>query len=186
MSENEYNQVFADNPGFADQMDGYLLDIGQKRDPSRTHYETLNPKSGSSSLVDDIASSQYFTPQKDSSDGGEEGYQTMASDTGETGGSTYFKSSTANPTKDDVKNKKILLQAIENMREGEGSSWYNSQLDKMWLTQKGDKWQLEENDPWFAGGNETRDVRVSSDTGLPEVKVNGEWLPINADSGKHW
>ena len=108
---------------------------------------------------------------------------TVHGDTSDWGGGTYFKSNTLNPTKKDVKEKGILLQAIEDMRNWEVNQGKWSKLDDMWLEASGDgKFMLGENDGWSA--NDYYEVRVHE--GKAQVKVNGQWQDMSGSSAKVW
>ena len=121
----------------------------------------------------------YFSPD----DEGYTGYETIHGDTSEYGGGTYFKSNISQPDKDDKEQKDILLKAIETMRDSEVSRGKWSQLDDMWLEQRGRKWYLGENDGWSA--NDYFEVRVTED-GTPQVKVGESWQNITGTSSSIW
>ena len=177
VNESDYNKLFADNSEFATSMEKYLIDIGSKKDPGKTWYETMNPTTSSSALEDEIGAANWFTAGTD-----QDGYMTVHNDTSEYGGGTYFKSTTGVPNQKQVKDKKILLEAVKNMRDAEVKAaphWYSrgsgNSLDDMWLehSASGDgtgTWMLGEDD---FGHNDYFEVRVKN--GKAEVKVDGTW-----------
>jgi hypothetical protein len=178
LDETQFNQLFEDNPEFANAVEGYLMELGQQKSPDEDFYETFNQDNASSSIASEIEAASYFTPGDDY-----DGYMTVHGDTSDWGGGTYFKSNTLNPTKKDVKEKGILLQAIEDMRNWEVNQGKWSKLDDMWLEASGDgKFMLGENDGWSA--NDYYEVRVHE--GKAQVKVNGQWQDMSGSSAKVW
>ena len=178
LNETEFNQLFKNNPGFANAVEGYLMELGQEKSPDEDFYDVFNQDNASSSLAGEIEASKYFTPGDDY-----DGYMTIHGATSDWGGGTYFKSNTLNPTKDDVREKGILLQAIEDMRNWEVGQNKWTQLDDMWLEAQGDgKFMLGENDAWSP--NDYYEVRVHE--GKAQVKVDGKWQDMSGSSANIW
>ena len=179
LSETQFNDLFKNNDGFANSVKGYLMELGQAKPEDEDWYQTFNTDNSTSSLTDEIEASKYFTPDGD--DGDYSGYQKVHGDTSSWGGGTYFKANTLNPTNDDVKEKSILLKAIEDMRNNEIGN--KTQLDDMWLEAQGDgKFQLGEDDAWSP--NDYYEVRVHE--GKAEVKVEGKWQAMSGSSSNIW
>jgi hypothetical protein len=178
LSETEYNEFFEANPDFGNAVEGYLLELGQKKSEDDTWYETFNQDQGVNTLADEIESAQWFTPDDEY-----DGYMTIHGDTSDYGGGTYFKSNTLQPTKKNVENKGILLDAIKAMRDSEVSRGKWSQLDDMWLEHSSDgTWMLGENDGWSY--NDYYEVRVHE--GKAQVKVDGKWQNMSGSSSSIW
>ena len=176
LSEKEYNEFFKNNEGLSDAMSDYLLEIGQKKSPDDTWFETMNPDLSGSGEPDLVDTAGWYTP--DNYDRNDFMRVDKKGTTGG-GGDTFFKSSTANPSKDDVKNKKILLDAIKQMRFSQTGEW--DEFDNMWLhhDQGQDHWMLEEND---MGHNDSHQVRVN-ESGVAQVFYDGRWRDMNSSSG---
>lgn len=179
LNEDQFNEFFKKNEGFSNEVKGYLMELGQSKPEDSEWYSTFNTDSGTGVLANEIKASTYFTPDGDDAD--YSGYQKIHGDTSDWGGGTYFKSHTLSPTNKDIGDKKILLQAIENMRNGEIGK--NTQLDDMWLEAQGDgKFSLGEDDSWSP--NDYYEVRVHE--GKAQVKVEGQWQEMSRSSGSIW
>jgi hypothetical protein len=123
---------------------------------------------------DGMVSNKDFINKESSTDGvlgdvargwGSDNEVKLASNEG--GGNTYFQGHKA-PTAQDKKQYTILTRALQNM----------TTKDDVWLTQKGDTWNIEVDDYWLMGGNDNYEVKWDGDTPMIDFDQQGVWVPL--------